>query len=405
MQPENIRVYNFQFWILCFSSFLFFSSFNMIIPELPGYLTSLGGADYKGFIIALFTLTAGFSRPFSGKLADKVGRIPVMILGAIISFIAALFYPFLLTVGGFLVLRFMHGFSTGFMPTGVSAYVADIVPSHRRGEAMGILGLSTSMGMAMGPAVGSYIASSFSLYTMFYTSSCVALLSIMILAGMRETLKVKQSFHISLLKISWKDVYEKRVLPPSLLMMLTVFSFGIILTIVPDFSEHLGIKNKGLFFLVFTISSLAIRLIAGKASDKYGRIIILKISCIILALAMVLTGIATSAPVFLAAAVIFGVGVGMNSPTVFAWTIDLSDDKHRGRAMATMYIALEIGIGTGALFSGFLYDNDARMFHYSFWSGAILAIVAFIYLQFFLPAQIIYQDQHRMVPDKKLTQP
>ncbi|MCV5754137.1 hypothetical protein OFN51_35620, partial [Escherichia coli] len=61
---------NFQFGLLIFSNFLFSASFSMMIPELPGYLTSLGGAEYKGLIISLFTLMAGISRPFSGKLTD-----------------------------------------------------------------------------------------------------------------------------------------------------------------------------------------------------------------------------------------------------------------------------------------------------------------------------------------------
>ena len=52
------------------SSFLFFLSFNLLLPELPDHLTRLGGGEYKGYIIALFTLTAGLSRPFTGKLAE-----------------------------------------------------------------------------------------------------------------------------------------------------------------------------------------------------------------------------------------------------------------------------------------------------------------------------------------------
>lgn len=366
----------------------------MIIPELPGYLTSLGGADYKGLIIALFTLTAGLSRPFSGKLADKIGRIPVMIFGAIVSFVSAFFYPFIITVGGFLMLRFLHGFSTGFMPTGISAYVADIVPAHWRGEAMGIIGLATSLGMAMGPAIGSFLAAAFSLNFMFYASSFTSLFSMVILAGLKETLKNKEPLRPRLLKISWKDIFEPKVIPPSVVMMLSVFSFGIILTIIPDFSEHLQIENKGYFFSVFTLSSLAVRLLAGKASDKYGRVIVLKISSVVIAIAMIYLGFANSTTTFLFAAIIFGLGVGMNSPTVFAWTIDLSNEKHRGRAMATMFIALELGLGTGALFSGFFYNNKAAMFPYTFWSGGILAVLSFIYLQFVYKEKGMQKQTH-----------
>jgi hypothetical protein len=45
-------------------------------------------------------------------------------------------------------------------------------------------------------------------------------------------------------------------------------AYGVILTLIPDWSHHLGIANKGLFFMVFTVTSLLIRFGAGKASDK-----------------------------------------------------------------------------------------------------------------------------------------
>ena len=99
-----------QFWLLCLSGALFFSSFNMIIPELPDYLTQLGGADYKGLIISLFTLTAMLSRPFSGKLTDKIGRIPVMVFGSSVCFVVSMMYPLISSVSGFLLLRFLSVF-------------------------------------------------------------------------------------------------------------------------------------------------------------------------------------------------------------------------------------------------------------------------------------------------------
>ena len=129
-------VYTPQFWFLCVSSFLFYASFNMIIPELPAYLTSLGGADYKGLIIGLFTVTAGLSRPFSGKLADTIGRIPVIFFGTIVCFICGFSYPLVGAVGAFLLFRLVHSVSTGFQPTGTSAYVDDLLPLERLADAL-----------------------------------------------------------------------------------------------------------------------------------------------------------------------------------------------------------------------------------------------------------------------------
>lgn len=386
---EKISFYNLQFGLLCLSSFLFFSSFNMIIPELPAYLDRLGGGEYKGLIIALFTLTAGISRPFSGKLADTVGRIPVMIFGAVVCFFCGFFYPLVNTIALFLTLRFFHGFSTGFTPTGTSAYVADVVPSLRRGEAMGFLGLCSSLGMASGPAMGSAIANIASFNMMFYSSSGLAILSVIILAGMKETLHKKQRFRFSLLKLNRHEIFEPRVMNPCIVLLLTTFSFGIVLTITPDLSDQLGLANRGLFFTYFTIASVGVRFFAGKASDKFGRVVVLKVAALLLAIGMLLLSITDSVALFLVAALIFGLATGMNTPTIFAWTIDLSHEKHRGRGLATMYIALEAGIGMGAFFSGWIYNNDPQRFFYVFTLGAVLACIALLYLQWGVKQKLV----------------
>lgn len=371
-----------DFFLLCASSFLFFSSFNMIIPELPAYLSSLGGEDYKGLIIALFTLSAGLSRPFSGKLADKIGRIPVMMVGATVCFVVGLLYPILTFVSGFLFLRFAHGFSAGFTPTGASAYVADIVPFQKRGEAMGIQSLFGSLGMAAGPAVGGWIASIWSINTVFYCAAFTSIFSILILLRLKETLQEKEPLSANLFKLTRHEIIEKRVLLPSIILFLSVFSFGVVLTIIPDFSAYLGIKNKGLFFAVFTISSLGIRLIAGKTSDRYGRVVVLRAAVICMMLAMVAVAYAETKLVLLSSGVLFGAAVGMYSPTTTAWVVDLSLDKFRGRALATMYIFLESGIGVGAVISGWLYANNPENFRLVFLTSGGVAFLAFLILFF-----------------------
>jgi MFS family permease len=355
--------YSRGFWLMCLSSFLFFLSFNLLLPELPDHLTQLGGGDYKGFIIALFTLTAAISRPFSGKLTDTVGRIPVMVFGSLVCFVCGFVYPWALTVSSFLGLRLLHGFSTGFKPTGTAAFVADIVPAAKRGEAMGLLGVTGSLGMAAGPAFGSWIAEHFSLNAMFYCSSGAALLSVLVQGTLTETLPraQRQPFRFSLLKLKLNEILEPRVLAPALTTLLCLLPYGAVLTVIPDQSRLLGLTGptKGLFYICYTVASLGVRLVAGKASDTHGRVPVLRWSTAMLAGGLAVLVWSPSVPVFLLGAVIFGVGTGLNSPTLYAWTIDLSHPERRGRGVATMYIALEIGIGIGALLAGWIFANQA----------------------------------------------
>ncbi|GAB3726205.1 MFS transporter [Hymenobacter agri] len=369
---------------MCLSSFLFFLSFNLLLPELPDHLTRLGGGEYKGFIIALFTLTAGLSRPFSGKLADTVGRIPVMVFGSLVCFVCGFVYPWALTVTGFLGLRLLHGFSTGFKPTGTAAFIADIVPVERRGEAMGLLGVTGSLGMAAGPAFGSWVATHFSLNTMFYCSSAAALLSVLVQGTLTETLPVAQreKFRFGLLKLNWGEVLEPRVLPAALCTLLCLFPFGAVLTVIPDQSRLLGLTgtSKGWFYLCYTIASLAVRLVAGKSSDTYGRVRVLRWSTALLGTGLAILVFTPSVPGFLLGAVVFGLGTGLNSPTLYAWTIDLSDELRRGRAVATMYIALEAGIGLGALAAGWIFANQAAHLPYVHGLSLLCVLAALAYL-------------------------
>ncbi len=364
-----------------------------MIPELPSYLDSIGGGEYKGLIIALFTVTAGLSRPFSGKLADKVGRIPVMVVGAVVSGVAALFYPLISGVVGFFALRLFHGFSTGFKPTGTSAYIADLVPVDRRGEAMGVIGFFSSLGMAAGPSIGGWVASEFTLNMMFYTSSAFAVSSVAILIGMKETLQAPKKFSAEYLKIKADEVFEPKVIPASINMGLSVFSFGAILTVVPDLSDSLGVSNRGQFFTFFTFSSLLIRLLAGKVSDKYGRIPVLKAGGIVVFLALIIMSQVDTYFWFVVGGILFGIGVGLHSPTVFAWTVDLSDEKHRGRGIATMYIALEIGIGVGASMAGWVFANEIQNIEYVFYMSAFSVLMSFLYL-YSKPVRRLKEKKH-----------
>ncbi len=371
---------NRQFWKLCISTALFFTSFNMLIPELPNYLTSLGGAEYKGLIISLFTITAMLSRPFSGKLTDTIGRIPVMVFGAGVAMVASLLYPLLTSVTGFLFLRFVHGMSTGFKPTATSAYAADVISPAKRGEAMGILGIFTSTGMAVGPMLGPFITSLFSYDILFYVSAAFAFLSVAVILGMNETLPQRKRVSPSLLKIKITDFYEPRALPAAITFLLTVYSFGVILTIVPDFSEYLHVPNRGYFYSIFVVTSIGIRLFAGKVSDKHGRVAVLILASFLIGMSQVALAYSATPNMFYISAALFGIAAGMNGPTLFAWNIDLSIDKFRGRAMATLYIALEIGIGLGAYFSALIFSNKVENFTASILSGAVLAFMATAYL-------------------------
>ena len=87
-----------------------------------------------------------------------------------------------------------------------------------------------------------------------------------------------------------------------------------------------------------------------------------------------------SVALFLGGAVLFGLATGLNSPTIYAWTIDLSHPERRGRGVATMYIALEAGIGLGALLAGWIFANQLERLPYVHGLSLGLTLLAVAYL-------------------------
>ncbi len=374
--------YGRNFWMLCLSVFLFMTSFNLILPELNDFITRLGGADKKGLIFTCFAITALISRPFSGKLADTIGRKKVMYIGIGFAILSSLSYPLSHTVFFFLGLRFLHGIGAGFNPTGATALMTDILPSNRRGRGMGIWGTFISLGIGVGQSLGSPITESFGVNSLFMVSAAFAVFSSILLFFVKETLPEsnRQKFHFGLLKIGINDIVEPSVWPCALVMFLSAVSSGIIFTITPDISKYLDISNKGWFFLFYTISTILVRLFSGGLSDNIGRRKTLVIGMALLIISVMMIAFARTWEMYTAAAVMFGFATGISSPTIFSWTADLSHPERRGIGSGTMFIALELGFIVGSLSTILTYNSTWATVPIAFGFGALLALVALFYL-------------------------
>ncbi len=372
--------YSRNFWIVCFAMFFFMTGFNLIMPELNNFITNLGGENQKGLIILLFSISAGISRPFSGKIADIVGRKWVMYAGIICSFIICLSYSFVDSILFFLILRFLHGFSAGFAPTGATALLTDVIPDQARGTAMGIWGTFISLGIGVGQSLGSWIYQAFGFEVLFMSAAFITCISFIMVTIAQESLQVQEKISIQHLKITWKDVFEPNVLPAAFVMFLTAICSGIIFVVTPDISGMLHIENKGFFFGFYVISTIIIRLLTSSVSDRIGRPQTLIIGVSILIASMVLIALVNSYVSYVIAAIVFGFATGISSPTLFAWTADLSHKDRRGVGAGTMFLALEFGIIAGSLITLLVYDNSPAGVYRAFIIGACSALLALSFL-------------------------
>lgn len=350
------------------------------MPELNGILSQLGGNNWKGLIITVFTISAAISRPFSGKLSDYIGRKKVMYVGLILSILVNLLYPFTHSVFLFLLVRFIHGFTVGFTPTGATALITDVLPVDKRGVGMGIWGTFISLGIGVGQVLGTPIAAFLGVNMLFYLSVLLNIVSLMLLHFSTETLEKPKVMKRHFLKIKKQDVFEPSVLPSAFVMFLTSACSGCVFVLTPDISGYLGIQNKGWFFFFYIAVTILVRLFTGRLSDTIGRVKSLIIGVTMLLLSMILLVNASNIFMYTLSSVVFGIATGINSPSLFAWTADLSHLSRKGVGAGTMFIALELGIMFGSICTLFTYKNTYLSANYSFFVGIITSTIALLYL-------------------------
>ncbi|TFG45579.1 MAG: MFS transporter [Gemmatimonadales bacterium] len=132
--------------------------FAIVLPLLPFYAENLN-ASYAtiGWIIASFSIAQLIAAPLWGRVSDRYGRRPALLIGLSASAVAYVVFGLASTVTWLFLSRIIQGAGGG--TTGVAqAYVADSIPAAGRARALGWLSAATSLGVMIGPVIGSLAA-------------------------------------------------------------------------------------------------------------------------------------------------------------------------------------------------------------------------------------------------------
>ena len=130
----------------------------LVVALLPFYAERYGATPFEvGALVSAFALAAMASAPLWGRLADRSGRRPALLLGLVVSAAGYLLFGMAQSLELLLLARLVHGVGGGTVPV-VFAYIADSVTGERRAEGIGWVTAVTSSAAMIGPAVGSLAA-------------------------------------------------------------------------------------------------------------------------------------------------------------------------------------------------------------------------------------------------------
>ncbi|WP_293350460.1 MULTISPECIES: MFS transporter [unclassified Microcoleus] len=367
---------------------LFWCSLASLLPTLPLYVQSVGGSKQQiGFVMGAFAIGLLLSRPQLGKIADSRGRKQVLLLGVSVAALAPIGYLLAQSVPLLLFLRAFHGISIAAFTTAYSALVTDLSPPGKRGELIGYMSLAAPIGLAFGPAMGGFVQAAVGYPALFAMSAAFATTALFITTKVVEPnfAELTKSDSLSEDKNSqkyWQMLWNPRVRIPALVLLLVGLVFGTLSTFMPLFIQETKVNlNPGLFYSTAAIASFSLRLVTGRASDKYGRGLFISGGLICYAVSMLLLYFANSSGAFLIAALVEGTAGGTVMPMMVTLMSDRCEPQERGRLFSICIGGFDLGIALAGPTLGFVAEQVGyrNMFGLAA-SLAALALLIFITL-------------------------
>lgn len=298
-------------------------------------------------------------------------------------------YLFAITVSVMLTLRFLHGFAWGVTSTVGATIVVDILPISKRGQGLGIFGLSMPFAMALGPMIGLTIIKHFDYTVLFIIGSIFSLAGFGLLLFMKFP---KYHCPPEKKKLNFRNLFEMKSVPMALNVLFVTLPYGGIISFIAVYAKEIGIQNAGIFFLVFAGGIAVSRLFSGKIFDIYGPKIIFLSGIALLIIGFPILGLVHNIFGFLFASALLGIGNGVIFPVSQAMINNMVEIHERGAANSTLFTAFDLGIGSGMVITGFLADKISLANTYLAFTG--ICVLGFLFAVLFI---FSHYERHKLV--------
>lgn len=382
--PRNDAHARGKLLVLMITAFMDMVGILMVVPLLPFYAQDLNGSGYVSralaalhmsgdgavvsLLIATFAIVQLMSAPYWGRVSDRFGRRPAMMIGLGGSALAYLVFAYAPTLDWLFLSRIVQGAGGGTVGV-IQAYVADSTRPEDRAKALGWLSAATNAGVALGPVIGGgamhFLGRSGPGLSAALMSCITMLFAYHYLTESHDAAAVKAAGKV----VRKSSEAVRRVVshgaePASRLIWIyaiTMGSFQAMSTTLALFlAWRFGVTAStiGFFFTyIGTISVITRALVLGKMVDRFGEARLSRLGMVLLACGLGGMPLAPNIPMLAVAVALVPLGTAFTFPCVTGLLSRVVASHERGLYMGVQQTFGGIARVAGPLYFGWAYDH------------------------------------------------
>lgn len=377
---------NRTFWIIALIAFINSLSFTILIPIIYLYGKQFGLNDFQtSLLFSIYSVAQFFATPVIGKLSDRFGRKPLLIVSLAGTVIANLIAGTATTASLLFFARLLDGI-TGGNTSVAQAVISDVTTPENRARGFGVFGGAFGLGFILGPAI-SLLAQQISLGASFLASGAIAFVALIVtIFFLPETIAEKAESH-NVFDLGLSNLITGLSLPKVGILIIINFFIGTTFTIFtyafqPYYINVLKQNSESLtlLFIVFGGLGLLMQVVGIPILNrKFNIVTVLFIALFVRSLSFVLMPIWTNVMYFVAISILFSIFNSLVQPAINTLISLNAKSADQGTAMGLNASYLAISNAIGPVIAGMTIDSkNLTSYSHSLYLAGVLTFLVFL---------------------------
>jgi MFS family permease len=376
--------YPFQFWILFCGRFIGSAGGSLVWPFMTIYLRQRLNIPLTtvGLLFAVSSGVGLVSQFIWGPVIDRFGRKTALLVGLANEVVVMVAFGLLDSLGAFGILIALSGLIEPSSRIASNTIVADIIEPERRPGAYALLRMIANLGVAIGPAIGGFIATRSYLLSFMAAAASAAIFLLLSILFIKETKPEVGEERGEAIGGYGRVLRDYPFLAFCGAYTLLAMAYAQMMTLLPVYiKEGYGILERSYGFIMATNAAMVVlfQYSITRAAKRYRPTLVLAVGALFTALGVGSVALGNSFPLFLMSMAILTIGEMLIIPTSVSLVADMAPVTMRGRYMGVYGLTWGIAFGVGPILGGYLNDTIAPV--YIWYEAFILGLLSTLAFQ------------------------